>query len=1145
MKNSIHCSIFLCALALLALPLRCVADTAICHVVDSAGKPIANAVVYSILNPSDLNDISTSTTDTSGNVTLDVDNDANAAYRLYVIDAPGFAPSGGSVVSGENTFVLGLPTKLTGKVVNSKGEPVAGAIVCAQFALTAEGKTSEPFSGRWSIFLIGPLADRYTAKTDAAGMYTLEGLPAQSQVLVQMDDPRYVPNVVASTKGATEAPVLTAEAGTSISGKVIRQDGKPIDTGLKVRAEPSDRKSHTMMPPTAKIAADGTYIISGIWPGSYTVSIYSLPKAGAPPDWVSPVPVKVTATIPAPGAAADLVLTSGEIVTGTVLDSDTKKTLANVGVAFRESSVGRNTRDEAAKTDADGKFKVRLWIGKSEVHIYSVPDGYACEPNASLTTVTTTVADQTVAMDALLLKRAPVVIGTAVDDSGKPVPNVVLETEKLQHNGIFVTIPPATTGDNGDFSIRRMVPGEFWIDAGASWDVVSPKSFTVPIASPIKLVLKKNVTADIRGTVVDTANLPVAGVDVAFDVDHHTSTGDYTTNQVDVTTEADGTYTLPDAPVDSNRVHRINVAKDGYVLISGGNVSSSNGKVIVSPIVIVRLGAKVNGMVLNGLGKPVAGAWISCPDLADRAALVQTDAAGHFELDNIAVGSVNVYAAKGMFFGRSTLQASAAPAKSIVRLPAVPITPIGPANLSKAIVMLTRSINSQLLPKNHGDEGRMRDEAAHIIAEASPDAAVSFILSTSSIGTEDLGSIVSAKTDSDPVGIAAWALFPTKRMSDNIGRGHVAATVGLAVAPYDPEAAAPYYDIASRLIHFHHLDEGSIFDAMSLTALAYLLHRPEADDDYANVSAALDDLTKKSKNDPNASSNDDWLLLNLAKIIALGNVDKAIAMLRAMPVDTRYTYVSEITAELVKPNPTGALTVYHWVAQESPSNSLQWAQDEALCNVLPIIYKTDPKGAVEQAHSIVDGNTQDQALTDLADLMPLAKAASLYSEAEEKAVNELYGNGYSPACIASHAWQRDKVLGAALFKTALAKFTADAAHNQPHTGRGLSYSGFAFYYSNIDPAFSRLLLESQFIKNNETAEQFSDADNTDADVAAMCAIDINRAAELAGEIKDANTSYHARLRPAQYLLLTPQQRSTIPFEDWIRRFDWVPGMLPN
>jgi hypothetical protein len=1123
MKNTITYSIFLCVLALIVLPLRCIADTAICHVVDPAGKPVANATVYSVRVTIDASKISTVTTDKTGGFTVD-----NTGTRpcVCVIDAPGFAPTGGTLASGENTFHLSLPTKLTGKVLDLKGQPVTGAVVIAEYAVISDGPSSVAGSKSFVSLQIEPLVNRYTVKTDSTGTYILDDLPANSEVTVELNDPRFVLKSVRCEKGAATAPPITALIGTSISGKVVREDGKPIGSALRVIAA-LDNGFDTISP-IAKVAADGTYMLTRAAAGSYTVGLLTSQDDTNMTDWAVPAPVNVIATLDTPGTAPDLVLTTGGVITGSVLAADTKKPIPGVLITIRSGHFGKVMQEVCAKTGADGKFSARVWAGKATFETYTETDDYVDDVN--LKEEITSVAGQTVTINPILLKRSLAVTGVAVDVSGKPVSNVTLDTRKVSVDRVWMFISEDTTNATGSFTINRLTPGEFWIDPGADWTVVSPKSFTVPAASPIKLVLKKNVTTAIQGTVVDTSNAPIAGVDIKFTVYHNTVFGHRIGWLISVTSGADGKFTLPDAPVDAAMIQRYPVAKDGYVYKSGGDIRSSNGHSYFSPIVMAQLGSRVNGIVYNGLGKPVANAWVFCPDAGLDADPVKTDAAGHFVLSNVVGGSVNIYAAKGLFFSQSSVQASMSSSNTILRLPAVPSAAIGPANLSKAIVMLTKNINDQMAKKDREGEDDMRDQAAKVIAEVNLDAAVNFILSTSSISTGELDTIVSAKLTSDPLGVASWALVPLKRISGNRGRGQTAADIGLAVAPYDAAAATPYYDLATQYIHFDHIDEDSIIDAMSVTALAYSLHRPEADDDYAKVSAVLADLVKKPNNDPDMSGSDDFLPQQFVRTIALGNVDKAIAILETLPTDKRYVYVCEIISELIKPNPSGAMALYHWVAQDTASNNRQRVQEKALCLVLPIIYKTDPKGAAVQAHSISSPNIQAQALTELADLIPLKEAAPFYQNAEEKAVYE-FGTSYTPACIAYHAWERDQVLGTKLFTIAYKKFTAATAFARK-PGIGPSRSDFAFYYSHIDPAFSRILLEEQFPKDNQEINGSVGQDSAQADVAAMCAIDIHRAAQMAESIKYPYQCYTAGLKIAEYVLLTPQQRNALSFSQW-------------
>jgi hypothetical protein len=131
------CRPFLFALsALLALSCRCYADIATCHVVDPSGKPVSNVTVY--LTDGNVNALVTKQT---GGFSVDF-GASRVQYALCTIVAPGYAPNGGPIQEGDNNFKLSLPISLTGKVVDTNGRIVVGAIIKAIGALTSYGQSN-------------------------------------------------------------------------------------------------------------------------------------------------------------------------------------------------------------------------------------------------------------------------------------------------------------------------------------------------------------------------------------------------------------------------------------------------------------------------------------------------------------------------------------------------------------------------------------------------------------------------------------------------------------------------------------------------------------------------------------------------------------------------------------------------------------------------------------------------------------------------------------------------------------------------------------------------------------------------------------------------------------------------------------------
>jgi hypothetical protein len=1113
--------------ALLALSCRCSADTANCLVVDSSGKPVANATVYQIVDGKA--SPTTLISDNIGHFSA-----TNSSGIQYVVDAPGYAPTGGSIQTGDNTFTLSTPISVTGKVVDSKGRPVAGAIVEAGSAHISKPEAQQSFG-----LQIVPLKARYTAKTDSNGNYKIDDLPSDCAVSIQLDDPRYVFLIKVTAPGDTALPVITAMPGASVTGKLVRNDGKPVGI-VNIYALPDPLPHGNFNAKGVATLADGSYTITSLAPGGYIIKTIEISDTSSN-DWVPPAGVPVLAKLGTVNAAPDIVLASGAIVTGSFLDADTKKAISGVHVIIQDSTQSPNTKIINLVTGEDGSFVAHLWSGAATLISYAVPSDYESNPSATKRTING-VEGITTAVDPILIKRAPAVTGTVTDDSGKILPNLAIRAQLTGNNYDGSRILPATSGPKGEFALHQMKPGSYWLDPGAAWVVVSPKTFAVPLTSPLNLVLKKVQTTILKGKVVDTNGAPVAGADLTFNVNRTIATGEQSGNWVYAKTDQNGEYSLPDAPAAPNMVRRVSCTKDVFAYRSGGDITAADGQLSITPIVMVQINGKVTGTVYNGLGKPVAGAWVYSPDSDVAGFPVQADPAGHFTITGLAVGPLKIYAAKGLFSASLTAQALVTPANSAIHLSSMPSGPLGESNLTRATAMLSANFYSEASKPNQ-DQESLETEAARVIAEVSPDAAMRFILSIAPVNASVLDAVVSARVGVDPVGVASWAVMPTRRMNGGSQRGMLAVEIGLAAAPYDKTAALPYYDIASKDIPLTNLNSDSIGAAIGLTSLAYALDEPAADDDYAKVSVAIAALTEKAKTDASTAQMLSWKAPNWVAALAKGNPKLAKDLTKELPADDAVGAVQITVSGLVKANPSAALDFYQLFANLKDTPPKTWAQAQSLCAVLPALYKSDPKSALAQARAIKVSEETTKALTILADLMPIASAAPIYEEAEADAPST-ESSPVSPSCVAYHAWLRDKTLGEKLYKEAFTKFNNSISMDaSPEDGP--CSADFAFYYAPIDPAFSRMVIERRFLADNRAANYNSDFNAAVADCCAMASIDINRAGDLAKSITDDNGRYSAYVKIAQYILLTPQQRQQIPFASWGNMSNWTPGSEGN
>jgi hypothetical protein len=103
--------------------------------------------------------------------------------------------------------------------------------------------------------------------------------------------------------------------------------------------------------------------------------------------------------------------------------------------------------------------------------------------------------------------------------------------------------------------------------------------------------------------------------------------------------------------------------------------------------------------------------------------------------------------------------------------------------------------------------------------------------------------------------------------------------------------------------------------------------------------------------------------------------------------------------------------------------------------------------------------------------------------------------------------------------------------------RGSDWTAFAFYFSRVDAADSRLILEREWAKSQQNK-----GDGAQIIAMAMSAIDAKRADEMARQIADkAFGSPDARRKIGQYLQTSEALRRDFPFDRWGAGDTWEAG----
>lgn len=228
---------------------------------------------------------------------------------------------------------------VTGTVLDEFGDPIAGATVNAlRYRYGPRGRQLMPSNA---------------AQTDDRGAFRIYGLPpGDYYISALLRSPQqmmfapgtsaplegYAPTYYPGTPNAAEATRITVRAAQEttnismalvaarmarISGRAVNSRGAPIVQGM-VMAMPADRMSMGMMTPSMT-GIDGAYQLTGLAPGSYTLTIR--PRGMPSPDsefaslrlTVGSTDIDNLMLMTAPGAVARGVITTDEGIAPPVL----------------------------------------------------------------------------------------------------------------------------------------------------------------------------------------------------------------------------------------------------------------------------------------------------------------------------------------------------------------------------------------------------------------------------------------------------------------------------------------------------------------------------------------------------------------------------------------------------------------------------------------------------------------------------------------------------------------------------------------------------------------------------------------------------------------------------------------------------------
>jgi protocatechuate 3,4-dioxygenase beta subunit/5-hydroxyisourate hydrolase-like protein (transthyretin family) len=512
-------------------------------------------------------------------------------------------------------LVLAPSGVVTGAVLDAMGDPVYGATVILR------GLEPEFYREAWSEWDGG---FRFTGVP--RGVYELVaghiggpklhgGLGSDSEATGGM---AAVVSNVSVTPGATVTHTLQLPAIGALTGIVFRPDGQRFPDGAVVRVR-YVRNYETHMLETMT-GSSGDYWFPQLPAGPVDLEVL-------PPGAYLTQAIKGVMITPTGETRQDVTLDEAPgpgVIHATVTVEGAP--LANASVdAYRIST---SYPAASATTDAQGNAT----LGNLSPGTYSVTVRAPADANALESTVGgIVVAGGATAEVSLALPRGGTVEGVVTDPAGIPVQEGRVTLTASNESGQTYSVYTAT---DGSYRIASLPPGVYDMLVQSGLALAAPKritGLTVSSGQVVRQDVQLTVGATLRGVVTDPAGRGVGGAEVELSGSEGSET---------LTTDSQGAFSRRWLMPGAYRISVLPPSGTNLLPVYDRTVVLQDDTVTQHDITLPA-GRVLEGYVVDGEGKPVAGAWVHV-SAGDTYGYSETDQAGFFRVEGLSGSTAQV-----------------------------------------------------------------------------------------------------------------------------------------------------------------------------------------------------------------------------------------------------------------------------------------------------------------------------------------------------------------------------------------------------------------------------------------------------------------------------------------------------------------------